>query len=50
MGTKNEPGGPGQLPTQGSHRSVRARMSAYGSSNHGFRTRHVIRGGYVDTE
>ena len=30
------PGGPGQLPAQGSHGSVRARIRAYGSSNHGF--------------
>ncbi len=28
--------GPGRLPTQGSHRPVRAHISAYGSSNHGF--------------
>ena len=30
------PGGPGSLPTQGSHRPVRARIRAYGSSDHGF--------------
>lgn len=30
------PGGPGRLPAQGSHRPVRARIRAYGSSNHGF--------------
>jgi hypothetical protein len=29
-------GGPGWLPTLGSHRPVRARISAYGSSSHGF--------------
>src|SRR4051794_32971604 len=28
------PGGPGSLPTQGSHRPVRARIRAYGSSDH----------------
>jgi hypothetical protein len=31
-----KPGGPGTLPSQGSHRPVRARIRAYGSSNHGF--------------
>jgi putative transposase len=31
-------GGPGRLPAQGSHRSVRARIRAYGSSRHGFAT------------
>jgi hypothetical protein len=31
-----KPGGPGRLPAQGSHRPVRARIRAYGSSNHGF--------------
>ena len=30
------PGGPGRLPARGSHRPVRARISAYGSSIHGF--------------
>ena len=30
------PGGPGSLPTRGSHRPVRARIRAYGSSDHGF--------------
>ena len=30
------PGGPGALPPRGSHRPVRARVRAYGSSNHGF--------------
>ncbi len=44
------PGGPGRLLTRGSHRSVRARFSAYGSSNHGFTVRNVIRGGCVDTK
>jgi hypothetical protein len=29
-------GGPGSLPTQGSHGPVRARIRAYGSSDHGF--------------
>jgi len=29
------PGGPGRLLTRGSHRPVRARISAYGSSDHG---------------
>jgi hypothetical protein len=29
-------GGPGSLPTRGSHRPVRARIRAYGSSDHGF--------------
>ena len=32
------PGGPGRLPAQGSHRSVLARIRAYGSSSHGFAT------------
>ena len=36
------PGGPGSLPTQGSHRSVRARTSAYGSSAHGFAVATVL--------
>jgi hypothetical protein len=30
------PGGPGSLPTRGSHRPVRAHIRAYGSSSHGF--------------
>ncbi len=30
------PGGPGTLPSQGSHRPVRAGITAYGSSHHGF--------------
>ena len=30
------PGGPGWFPTRGSHRPVRARISAYGSSDLGF--------------
>ena len=35
-------GDPGRLPAPGSHRPVRARISAYGSSNHGFATsRHT---------
>src|SRR5262245_56393755 len=29
------PGGLGSLPTRGSHRPVRARIRAYGSSDHG---------------
>jgi hypothetical protein len=33
------PGGPGRLPTQGSHRPVRAYINAYGSSNHGLAAR-----------
>ncbi len=41
---------PEQLPARGSHRPVRARSSAYGSSNHGFTARDVIRGGCVDTK
>jgi hypothetical protein len=32
------PGGPGRLPAQGSHRSVRGRIRPYGSSGHGFAT------------
>ncbi len=36
------PGGPRQLPTWGSHRSVRARIRAYGSSDHGFATRYPL--------
>lgn len=32
------PGGLGALPTRGSHRPVRARIRAYGSSDHGFAT------------
>ena len=36
------PGGPRVLPPQGSHRPVRARISAYGSSNHGFAARLKI--------
>ena len=35
---QNGPGGPGRLPAQGSHRSVRAHIRAYGSSEHGFAT------------
>ncbi len=33
------PGGPGWFPSRGSHRPVRAQISAYGSSNHGFAAR-----------
>ena len=33
------PGGPGRLPAPGSHSPVRARISAYGSSDHGFASR-----------
>ena len=36
---RKSPGGPGGLLPQGSHRSVRARISAYGSSKGGFATR-----------
>ena len=38
LGHGKSPGGPGQLPAQGSLRSVRAHISAYGSSNSGFAT------------
>jgi hypothetical protein len=36
------PGGPGRLLAPGSHRSVRARIRAYGSSHHAFATREKI--------
>jgi hypothetical protein len=37
------PGGLGALPPRGSHRPVRARIRAYGSSDHGFATfRHPV--------
>ena len=36
------PGGPGALPPRGSHRPVRARIRAYGSSNHGFAARTYV--------
>ena len=38
VGCVNSPGGPGRLPAQGSHRSARAHISAYGSSDSGFAT------------
>ncbi len=40
---RSGPGGLGALPPRGSHRPVRARMRAYGSSDHGFATfRHPV--------
>ena len=52
---QREPGGPGSLSARGSHRPVRARIRAYGSSDQGFATcRHApdgaaIRSCFVDT-
>ena len=37
-------GGPGQLPARGSRGPVRARISAYGSSSHGFATCRCFQG------
>ena len=37
------PGDPGRLPAPGSHRPVRAHISAYGSSEHSFATCDILR-------